>query len=119
MIIVRFWRVVGRGRFGRSKSRVSHIIDLVYCYLTGLLPHLLHHASRVASSAIRGIRFISIVLYGGSRVPSIAASPSGLRRRTTSKTVHCCTGGGRKSRLLPSRWASFHKRAHCAPRGLG
>ncbi|MFS7946640.1 hypothetical protein Hanom_Chr06g00538761 [Helianthus anomalus] len=71
--LVRFWQGIGWGRFGRSKSRVSHVRDPLFRYLHSLLPHQLHHTSRVASGAIWGICFICIFLYGGRREPSITA----------------------------------------------
>ncbi|MFS7902260.1 hypothetical protein Hanom_Chr01g00009191 [Helianthus anomalus] len=38
--IIRFWQVIGWGRFGRSKSRVSQIRDPCPVTCTCLLPHL-------------------------------------------------------------------------------
>ncbi|MFS7920776.1 hypothetical protein Hanom_Chr03g00228721 [Helianthus anomalus] len=35
--VVRFWGVIGRGPFGRSKARVSCIVDLIYRYLHRLI----------------------------------------------------------------------------------
>ncbi|KAJ0825476.1 hypothetical protein HanRHA438_Chr17g0803631 [Helianthus annuus] len=71
--LVRFWQVIGWGRFGRSKSRVSYIRDPLFRYLHRLITTSIHRASRVASGVIKGICFICFVLYERRHAPSITA----------------------------------------------
>ncbi|MFS8008061.1 hypothetical protein Hanom_Chr14g01268271 [Helianthus anomalus] len=115
--LFRFWRVIVWGRFGRSKSRVSHIRDPLFYYLHRGIATSIAPPCRVASSAIRGISFICFILYGGVVRPPSLPRPVVCGGAPQARQVIVIPGG--TSRILPTRWASFPKRIHHSPRRQG